>query len=247
MTDAPLLGTIAKHTMLHGTGHERLVVQALPTSDAAEDYRIMGTKLAFSNRDRTLRSVVISSLQANEDISEITANLAVALVQTGKRIILVDAYLHRPTIDQLLGIASQFGLANMLAEQSEAPELIAVDWAPGLSILPSGEVPSNPLELLASNHMLELIKTLENRADIVIIAASPLLAFADSLILASRVDGVVVATHRGETRRDMVRDAVESLRSLNAYIIGTVLDDNPGREWGSMQAKKRAKNCSTPA
>jgi len=97
---------------------------------------------------------------------------------------------------------------------------------PNLSILPSGPIPPNPFELLVSTRMATLIKELESQADIVLVATSPLLSFADSLILASRVDGVVILLRSGTATRDMVRDTVESLRSLNARIIGTIFDYN---------------------
>ena len=246
-----LLSVIAKHKTLHGVGRERLVVEALPKSQAAENYRMLGTKLLSKYRmnqiygnhvsaetqetvgveqpgakdDQPARSVLVSSSQSG-DTSEITANLAVVLAQTGQKVILVDACLHRPVIGQMFGVVDQRGLTGALADRSKTPDLIAVNWVPGLFILPSGPIPSNPFQLLASTRMVNLIEELENQADIVIVAASPLLSFADSLILASRVDGVVVVARKGKTRRDMVTDVVKSLRTLDARIIGTVFDYN---------------------
>lgn len=252
-TDVPVLGAIARHKPLRGIGGERLIVQALPESQAAENYRMLGTKLLLSryktkhayhrvlaeNQDAQgieqllsnggypLRSVLVSSSQVSDDASETAANLAVVLAQAGRRVILVNAYLHRSVLDQMFGLTDQIGgLTNVLTEQSPTLELTAVNWAPGLSILPSGPVSPNPFELLASTRMADLIEELESRADMVIIAASPLLSFADSLILASYVDGVVIVAHSGQTRREIIGDVVESLRSFDAHIIGTVFDHN---------------------
>ena len=250
--DIPLLGAIAKHKPLRGKVHERLIVQALPDSRSAENYRMLGSKLLLSgytaqyknarrniedlaaqiadstkaNAEHSLRSVVLSGVQTNEDTSEITANLAVILAQTGHRVILVDAYLHRPTISHQFGIVDDEGLTSVLAGWAPQAKMTPVDWVPNLSILPSGPIPPNPFELLVSTRMATLIKELESQADIVLVATSPLLSFADSLILASRVDGVVILLRSGTATRDMVRDTVESLRSLNARIIGTIFDYN---------------------
>ena len=225
--DVPLLGTIARHKSLRGAGRERLAVQALPESRTAENYRILGTKLLFANGADRVRSVLLSSAQMSEDTGEIAANLAVILAQTGNRVVLVDANLNRPTIGQLFGIPDRLGgLTDVLTGQAKGPRLATISWAPGLSILPSGPVSYDSFALLSSNRMVNLLKQLESQADIVIVAASPLLAFADSLILASRVDGAVVVARRGKARPDMVSQVVKSLRSLNAHIIGTVLDNN---------------------
>ncbi|MBX3011404.1 MAG: hypothetical protein KF832_07840 [Caldilineaceae bacterium] len=295
-TGIPILATLNKHKRLQGAGRDRFVVHALPDSRVAEGYRVLSSKLLLSRFQHetssavaiqqnyvaltaegapqpiepTMRSVVISGTQANENVSEIAANLAVLLAQTGHRIILVDAYLHRPSIHRLFGLPEQRGLADILLLRNLAPRavirqlrhpltkavkeevepartaesrpndmksdlqetaaLVSVDWAPGLQILTSGAQPPNPFELLVSPHMADLIKSLEKQADLVIIAASPLLASADSLILASRADGVVIVTSEGKTRRDTLKEIVLSLQGLHANILGTILDQQPRRD-----------------
>lgn len=297
----PVLATIVKHKRLQGVGRERFVVHALPDSRAVESYRVLSSKLLLSRfQDKTaqplpqlqtqgngtgameqmtqslLRSIVISGTQANENISEIAANLAVVLAQTGHRVILVDAYLHRPSIHHLFGIQEQRGLADILLLRNLAPQsmikqlrqmqqpmesetsertnmvshdlhenavLASVEWAPGLQILTSGTQPANPFELLVSPHMADLIKSLERQADLVIIAASPLLASADSLILASRADGVLIAARSDKTRRDTLKEIVSVLNSLNAHILGTVL--NQQQEDNSIMPTAKAGNVPT--
>ena len=269
-TNLPVLATIAKYKRLQGVGRERFVVHALPDSRTAESYRVLSSKLLLSRfqkesesvsgiTESSLHSVVISGTQANENVGEIAANLAVLLAQTGHRVILVDAYLHRPSIHRLFGIPEQRGLADILLMRNLAPKsviqqlrnsaavvqnegaestrnamiqstlhettaLVSVEWAPGLQILPSGAQPTNPFELLVSPHMDDLVKSLEKQADLVIIAASPLLSSADSLILASRADGVVIVARSGKTRRDTLKEIVNALHSLQADILGTILD-----------------------
>ncbi|MFN8494889.1 MAG: hypothetical protein U0350_45215 [Caldilineaceae bacterium] len=267
VTDIPLLGAIAKHKPLSGKMRERLIVQAMPGSRAAENYRMLGSKLLLSGYtaqyrnarrveegmglltdaanplpEHPLRSVVLSGVQSEEDTSDMTANLAVVLAQTGHRVILVDAYLHRPMISQQFGIVDEEGLTSVLAGWSQQPKLTPVDWVPNLLLLPSGPVPPNPFELLVSMRMASLIKELESQADIVLVATSPLSSFADSLILSSRADGVVILLRSGAAARDIVRDTVESLRSLNARIIGTIFDYNqPARKAAAGRQAAKAK------
>lgn len=226
-TDAPSLGAFARHPTWPGTGPERLIVRALPQSRAAEDYRMLGTKLLFSkNGSGALHSVLISSAQANDNTGELAANMAITLAQAGSRVILMDANLRQPTIAQLFGIVARRGLNEMLTDASQPLELVAVDGVPGLSVLPSGSALPGPFDLLASPQMTNLIEQLKEQADFLIIAAAPLLSFADSLILASRVDGVIVVARSGATSRKVMVKAAETLHSIGVYIIGTVLDDS---------------------
>ena len=269
VTDIPLLGAIAKHKPLRGKVHERLIVQALPNSRTAENYRMLGSKLLLSGytaqsknvgtsakeltsqaalinaiQKHSLRSVVLSGVQTNEDTSEITANLAIVLAQTGHRVILVDAYLQRPTIGHQFGIVDEEGLTGVLAGMVPQAKVTPVDWVPNLAILASGPIPPNPFALLTSARMSMLIKELESQADIVLVATSPMLSFADSLILASRVDGVIILLRSGGATRDMVRNTVESLRSLNARIIGTIFDYNrPMRKTAANRRDTKAKKA----
>jgi non-specific protein-tyrosine kinase len=248
-TGVPLLGAIARHKALSGAGRERLIVQALPESRAAENYRVLGTKLLFSNGAAgRLRSALLSSAQMSEDTGEIAANLAVVLAQTGSRVVLVDANLYNPSIGQLFGIADRLGgLTDVLTRQAKTPKLTAVDWAPGLSVLPSGPVSYDSFSLLSSSRMVELLEQLEGQADIVIITASPLLSFADSLILASRVDGVVLLARSGKTRRDVINDVIKNLRSLNAHVVGTVFDYNRSIFWPSFTRRKARQVLPFPS
>ena len=221
----PLLGAIARYKSLRGTGAERLAVQALPESRAAENYRMLSTRLYFSG-DAALHSMLVSSPQFSGETGEVASNLDVALAQTRRKVVLVDANLRSPVVAQLFGLENGRGLSEALAPNAPAPKLTTIDWVSNLSILPAGSVSANPFELLGSPRMVQLIKQLESQADVVIIAAAPLLSSADSLVLASHVSGVVVVAQNAKTRRDALGDAIESLRSVGAYIVGTVLSSS---------------------
>lgn len=240
--DVPILGAIAGYKRLNRGAGQRLVVREQPSTRAAENYRLLGTRLIFSNDPRPLGTVLLSGVQVSEDAGEIAANLAVILAQTGNRVILIDANLHHPTIGDFFGVDNRCGLTDVLTEQAKIPELTTIDWAPGLSVLPSGPVSYSSFALLVSPRMVNLLEQLKQRADIVMISSSPLLAFADSLFLASRVDGTIVIARSGRTRREAVQEAVESLHSVGARIVGTVL--NNSQEGHRMGPEQRAERRS---
>jgi capsular exopolysaccharide synthesis family protein len=218
-----VLGAIARHKKLTGTGRERIAVQALPQSTAAENYRMLGTKLLHSGDYRKMRSMLVTTAGPSGDTGELVANLAVVFSQTGSRVVLVDANLHHPTIGQLFDINGRPGLTDVLTGQAEAAELTAIEWAPGLSVLPSGPISYDSFALLASPRMTHLLSRLEEMSDIVIVVASSVVSFADSLFLTNHVDGVMLVARSGKTQSDMVRNAVDSLRLVGAPIMGMVL------------------------
>lgn len=253
LTHMPLLGVIAKHKPLHGVGRDHFVAYSMPESRTAENYRLLASRLILSRyratpaarplpaagqdsqsqpgaltpAERPFRSLLISGTHINgAGSSEIAANLAVILAQTGHRVILVDANLHQPDMSGLFGVSNRVSLSNLLAGQPVEGQLTPLSWLPTLSILSSGPIPAKSFDLLASARMTELIRELEEQADLVLIAASPLLLYADSLILASRVDGVVVVAEQGTTRRATLVEIVESLHAYGASILGVVLDQN---------------------
>jgi capsular exopolysaccharide synthesis family protein len=223
---APILGAIAPHKKLRGNLGERLAVQALPKSAAAENYRMLGTKLLHASDFRDLKSVLISTADPNSNTGELVANLAIVLSQTGSRVVLVDANLHHPTIGQIFDLNDRTGLTDVLTNQAETIELTSIDWAPGLSVLPSGPISFDSFALLASPRMTAVLSRLEKMSDIVIVVASSVLYFADSLFLTTHVDGVILAARRAKTQTDMVQNAASSLRLVGASLMGMVLLDS---------------------
>ncbi|MBI5031550.1 MAG: polysaccharide biosynthesis tyrosine autokinase [Chloroflexi bacterium] len=229
----PILGAIAKQRETSGIAPGSLTVQSLPQSNAAENYRMISTKLLSGNSQTPCRSILISGMESGSKETEIAANLCVTLAEMGKRVVLADANPRHPTVHRILGVAVTPGLVDLLSGDPKRSEPVALDWVPNLSLVPAGLTPSNPFELLASPHVVSILNEFERDYDLVIITAGPLLSFAENLLLASRADGVILVVEAGKTSREAISKAVVSLQSLGAHIVGSILDHNAPtqRQW----------------
>jgi len=236
-TGVATLATLARSKPMHSPPHMKMVVRAQPTSAAAEEYRTAAIKLLFARQTgRPMRSILMTSVEEEQDIGEIAANLAIVLTQTGSRVVLVDGNMQRPTIGQHFGFLDRCGLTDVLRGACTTADPTTVYWAPGLSVLPSGSLTDNAFTLLASPRMVDVLKELQARTDIVLITASPLSSSADSLFLAPHVDGVILVAQSRQARRRMLRSAVASLQAVGASIVGGLLQEGgrPTRRiaWG---------------
>jgi len=201
-----------------------LITVAEPRSAISEAYRTLRTNLDFASLDQALKTLVITSAGVGEGKSTTLANLAVVSAQAGRRVILVDADLRRPTLHQILGASNEAGLTSMVVDEARltAPPLQETGIQ-GLSLLSSGPLPPNPAELLGSRRMAEVIAALAEEADQVFFDTPPIVAVTDAAVLATRVDGVLLVIGAGKTRREYARMAVQRLEQINARLVGTVL------------------------
>lgn len=223
-----VLGAIARHKKLEGKGKDELVIHRLPDSTAAENYRLLATKLVFSAHENRQKSIMLSSLgnQSSDVSAVVSSNLGIALAQTEKKVLLIDADLHQSVITDLFGMQANPGLTDFLTGESDNPDLFNLDGIPNVSILPSGKGLSNPFKLLSSLRMIDLVKRLEKVYDFILITISPVTSFADSLVLSSKVDGLILVARSGEIRRRDIERVMESLASLGTQTSGIILDMN---------------------
>ena len=193
-------------------------------SPISEAYRTLRTNLDFAGLDRSLKTLVVTSAGVSEGKSTTLANLAIVSAQAGRRVILVDADLRRPTLHTIFGLANDAGLTTMMMDDAAlaSPPLIKTD-VDGLSVLTSGPLPPNPAEVMGSRRMEEIIAALAERADQVLFDTPPVVAVTDAAVLATKVDGVVLVVSAGHTRRDHARTAVQRLQQINARLVGAVL------------------------
>lgn len=204
-----------------------LITISNPRSPIAEAYRALRTNLEFSNLDQSLRSLLVTSASSNEGKSTTLANLAVTIAQSGKRVILVDADLRRPTLHQIFGLKNSAGLTDMVRDETllANPPLLDAVAVPNLKVLPSGQLPPNPAEVLGSKRMSEIVSALLERADIVLFDAPPVLAVTDAAVLSSKVDGILLVVSAGKTRREDAKKAQAQLEKINARVLGAVLNN----------------------
>lgn len=203
-----------------------LITISNPRSPVAEAFRTLRTNLEFSNLDKSLRTILVTSAGAEEGKSTTLANLAVTIAQSGKRVILVDADLRRPTQHQIFGLKSTPGLTDMVRDDALVANPPTQDsGVQNLKILTSGQQPPNPAEILGSKRLGEILDALLAASDMVLFDAPPVLAVTDAAVLASRVDGVLLVVSAGKTKRENARQAQTQLEKINARLIGAILNN----------------------
>lgn len=195
-----------------------------PKSPVSEAYRILRTNIQFANVDRTQKLVLFTSAGMNEGKSSTIANLGITMAQTGKRVLIIDADLRKPTQHKIFRLNNSFGLSAALVSDVPWFSYISKTDQKGLAILTSGPIPPNPAELLGSNRMKEVLGDASGNYDIVLLDSPPVIAVTDATILAQAVDGVVLVLAYGEVTRDYALEAKERLEKVGSRIIGTVLN-----------------------
>lgn len=194
-----------------------------PTAPASEAFRVLRTNLQFKGLDSPLRSILITSASPGEGKSTTSANLAVAIAQTGARVCLIDADLRRPTLAKLFGLNNWTGLTTAILATDELDDCIVDSGVPGLSVITSGPIPPNPAELLGSSRMTAILSKLETAYDILIIDSPPVLAVTDAAVLSPKVSGVLLTVRSGAVSRVQVQRAKTALEAVGARLLGVVL------------------------
>jgi capsular exopolysaccharide synthesis family protein len=207
---------------------DSIVTLTDPTSPAAEAYRTLRINLEFAGVDEPLHTLLVTSSGPGEGKSTALANLAVAMSDGERSIILVDADLRRPSQHELFGLPNERGLSDMFRNEDtfNTPPLQKIPNTT-LKVLTSGPLPPIPSQLLAARKMDEVIARLAQEADVVLFDAPPVVAVTDASLLASKVDGVLLVVKAGNTRRDHVRAAKGRLEKVNANLVGAVLLNAP--------------------
>ena len=204
----------------------KLVTLTETESSVAEAYRTLRTGVLFDAASNNTKMILVTSAEAGEGKTTTTANLGVSLAQAGKKVALVSADLRRPRLQDFFGKDPGPGLTNVLAGELTLSEALSrVAQIQNVTLLPSGPVPGNPAELLSSQSMRSLMLELRSEADFILIDAPPLLAVADSLMLAQLVDGVILLADADRTHRSAVHQTRQLLTRVNARVIGAVLNN----------------------
>ncbi len=203
---------------------DAIITLTNPRSAAAEAYRTLRTNIEFSGVDQKLRTLLVTSSAPTDEKAATVANLAVAMADGDRRVILVDADLRRPGQHTLFGLPNEQGFTNMFRDEESFtnPPLQAVPTI-SLQVLTSGPLPPIPGQLLASQKIEEVLNRLAGLAEMVIFDAPPIVTVNDASLLASKVDGVLLVIKANSTKRDHVKAAKDRLEKVNARLVGAVL------------------------
>lgn len=203
--------------------HKKFIVEQKPKSIESEAYKTLRTSIQYSSFNKQLKTMLITSSEKEEGKSTVSGNLALSFAQNNKKIILVDCDLRRPSIHKKFKISNLIGLSEVLIGKISLEETIQ-RYNDNLDILSSGKIPPNPSEMLSSNAMNNLIETLKEKYDIVILDSAPLQAVTDAQILATKVDGTILVVRAERTKKESIIECKNRLDKVGANIIGTVLN-----------------------
>ncbi len=202
----------------------KLITVTQPKSPVAEQYRTIRTNIDFMAVDREIQAILVTSATQGEGKSTTSSNLAVAYAQQGKKVLIIDTDMRRPTVHYTFKVANGLGLSSLLTRQAEKEKAILPTKVDNLSILTAGPIPPNPAELLSSRAMEHLVSQLRADFDVIIFDAPPLLQVADSRITSKLTDGVVLVVGCTTSDRQRVLKAKEQLDLAEAKILGVVLN-----------------------
>ena len=220
ITEVPILGGI----VFDPKAQERpLIVHVDPRSPRAESFRTLRTNLQFLDVGRTDRAFVVTSSIEAEGKSTTGANLAIALADAGSKVLLVDADLRRPKLAEYMGVEGAVGLTDVLIGRAELADVIQPWGRADLYVLPAGQVPPNPSELLGSARMTRLIAQFNDTFDVVLFDSPPLLPVTDAAVLAKNVGGALIIVAAGRTHKNQLKSAIGALNNVGAPVSGLVL------------------------
>jgi succinoglycan biosynthesis transport protein ExoP len=219
----------------NGNGHvsPELLLDVEKHSHLAEAYRHLRTSVLLSSAGHPPRILLVTSSLPGEGKTTTAVNTALSMAQTGGKVLIVDADMRRPRLHSIFNLKNHRGLSTILSnEMSEADVLglITQQETNGLWVLTSGPLPPNPAELLGSESMRRLLKTLAARFTQIIIDSPPIGSFTDGVLISTQVDGVLLVVHSGKTSRNVARRARQILHDVGAKIFGVVLNNVNLRE-----------------
>lgn len=195
---------------------------------AAEAFRQIRTALSFSSVDRHVQCIAITSANEQEGKTAIATRLAQVFARSGRPTLLIDADMRRPAVSAELDVDDTIGLSELLSGQADLGDVVQMTDEEDLFVIPAGQTPPNPSEMLGSDTFRTLLKELS--ADhFVIVDAPPVLPVTDASLIAAAVDGVVFVAVAGKTKKPAIANAHRMLKQVNAHILGGVLNMVPPR------------------
>ena len=213
-----------KRKLLINTKKRNLITYTNPDSIISEQYRTIRTNIHFLNRDRKSNILLVTSPGNWEGKSTTASNIAVSMAQQKEKILLIDGNLRNPSIHSIFKTSNATGLTDVLMGKATFEEAVYSSNIESLDILTSGAIPFNPVELLASEMMEQLLQKVNSIYDIVLIDSAPVLEVTDTKIIANLCDGVVLVVRQDKTNIDSAFESKKVLEYAKAQIVGVILN-----------------------
>ena len=221
----PIIGYVRE---IDGDEKNQPFVENHPRHPFTEAFRAIRTNLEFFSVDQPLKTILVTSTDAEEGKTSVVANLAVIMSQADKRVVAIDADLRRPTLHGFMGIPNNTGLSDIFRGRLEIQRAMHFGRNEKVAVIPAGTQPPNPSELLGSKKMDQIFTILGKVADMVIIDGPPFIV-TDAVVLAAKVDGVIIVVRPGYTREAATKAMVEQINRSGAKIVGVVVYRIPGK------------------
>lgn len=203
---------------------KKLISLREPKSPVSESYREIRTNIEFSNLDKEIKVITITSSKQNEGKSTVLGNLAVSFANLEKKVLILDGDLRNPSVHRMFGLSNSHGVTDVLVDNKGFVECVHTTEIRNLNVLTSGKIPPNPSEMLSSRKMKTFIESLKEHYDYIFIDAPPIGIITDAGIISTYSDGCILVAAAGESDIDMIKIAKERLEKVNANILGVVLN-----------------------
>lgn len=230
ITSLPYLGAV--YHFAKEESEQELKVLGEPRSPIAEAFRTIRTNLLFTIMGEEKKIILITSSGPREGKTFITANLAVALAQLNKKVLIIESDLRKPGLGRIFANERAPGLSNLLLSGKLDEDHLPVKKTPleNLDLIPSGETPPNPADLLGSERMERFLSLIREKYDFVLLDTPPASSISDAFVLAQKVDGVIFVARSGEVERNILKDVLERFSRLGTKLLGIILNDVPPQE-----------------
>ncbi len=212
---------------------KELVAHKDPKSPVSETFRTLRTNIQFMNTNKRLKTLLVTSTMPGEGKSWVASNLAVTFAQAGRRVILIDADMRKGRVYSIFGVTPRPGLSNYLSgvgendERNDLGNYLRKTEIPNLYVMPAGNIPPNPSELLVTHQMRNLLEELKRECDIVIIDGTPSKLVTDSVILSRFTDSTIVVTAHNQTKKDDLAQVVKDIKNVGGHVAGVVYNKIP--------------------
>jgi len=227
----------------------KIIMHCDPRSPIAEAYRTLRTNLYYVNKDKTLKTMLVTSCRPEEGKTLTTVNLAITLAEIGNNVLLVDTDMRRPALHAMFNIEKDPGLSDVLRGNFSWDKVLVKTGIENLSVIPAGHIPKNPSELIGGDKMRDLIKEQASFFDIVLFDTASILSVTDASVLSTMVDGVLLVILADKTPREAAQRSVNLMHKINAKMLGVVFNavdiTREGYYYYYYSAEKRAHRRKT--